>query len=186
MKESHRSALKIECTGEADVVLSLLSPGAVKLLLALARWSALWNYAGAIPEDVALSVTRNAVPSDRTFRKLIRELQAPACSSCPPAVTVQNGVIQIDHRIISFTRDGVDWDRNQAAGVIESDGSRCRYCGTECFEDLTIDHVFPRSRGGSDNPSNLVVACRSCNSRKSDKTPEEAGMRLLPARKVRA
>ncbi|RDI30224.1 HNH endonuclease [Rhodococcus sp. AG1013] len=43
----------------------------------------------------------------------------------------------------------------------------------------TVDHVFPRSRGGGDTYDNLVAACADCNGRKADRTPEEAGMPLL-------
>jgi CRISPR/Cas system Type II protein with McrA/HNH and RuvC-like nuclease domain len=45
--------------------------------------------------------------------------------------------------------------------------------------DLTLDHVIPLSRGGWDGWDNVVTACRSCNNRKGDDTPEEAGMKLL-------
>ena len=45
-------------------------------------------------------------------------------------------------------------------------------------EDLTIDHVIPRSRGGVSSWENCVLACMSCNKRKADRTPEQAGMRL--------
>lgn len=56
----------------------------------------------------------------------------------------------------------------------------CAYCADE-FEgrDLTRDHVHPRSRGGSNDWVNSVTACKSCNMRKANKTPEEAGMQLL-------
>lgn len=56
----------------------------------------------------------------------------------------------------------------------------CAYCANE-FEgkDLTRDHVHPRSRGGSNDWVNSVTACKSCNMRKANKTPEEAGMQLL-------
>ena len=50
-------------------------------------------------------------------------------------------------------------------------GNSCAYCNST--EDLTIDHMIPLSRGGSQWASNLVPACRSCNSTKGDKTPIE-------------
>lgn len=56
----------------------------------------------------------------------------------------------------------------------------CAYCGQVfAVNDLTRDHVNARSRGGLDVWTNVVTACRSCNSLKDDKTLEEAGMKLL-------
>ncbi|OQA47398.1 MAG: CRISPR-associated endonuclease Cas9 [Chloroflexi bacterium ADurb.Bin325] len=55
----------------------------------------------------------------------------------------------------------------------------CQYCGqTPGRNMLTIDHVIPRSRGGQTTWDNIVAACRACNMRKGDRTPEEAGMKL--------
>lgn len=68
------------------------------------------------------------------------------------------------------------WSREHYAAVYERDHFECRYCGS--IRKLSIDHVVPRSQGGSDDEDNLVVACRSCNSRKGARTPEEAGMVL--------
>lgn len=48
----------------------------------------------------------------------------------------------------------------------------CQYCGAR-DKPLTIDHVIPESRGGTDDDSNLVTACKSCNSSKGTKTLEE-------------
>lgn len=65
------------------------------------------------------------------------------------------------------------------ARVRKRDGDRCRYCGrTDGI--LTFDHVMPKSRGGEDTEENLVLACVRCNLRKANRTPEEAGMPLLP------
>jgi hypothetical protein len=60
------------------------------------------------------------------------------------------------------------------------DGERCMYCG-EKFKtsELTLDHVIPKSRGGSQSWSNLVSCCAKDNHRKGDRTPEEAGMKLI-------
>lgn len=65
------------------------------------------------------------------------------------------------------------------------DGLRCQYCGEKSSsEDLSIDHIVPRSRGGTSTWTNCVLACLACNVRKGDRTPEEARMKLLrpPAR----
>ncbi|MEK5477540.1 HNH endonuclease [Paenibacillus sp. FSL R5-0407] len=60
--------------------------------------------------------------------------------------------------------------------VFERDGYRCRYCGS--FKDLTADHIFPESRGGTTTFENLATACSNCNTKKGARTPEEAGMFL--------
>jgi len=55
----------------------------------------------------------------------------------------------------------------------------CQYCGdTPGRHSLTVDHVLPRSRGGSHDWDNLVTACTRCNQRKGSRTPEEADMAL--------
>lgn len=60
------------------------------------------------------------------------------------------------------------------------DGNLCMYCGGE-FPDgqLTRDHVIPLSRGGQDRWSNVVAACKACNTGKGNRTPEQAGVSLL-------
>lgn len=56
----------------------------------------------------------------------------------------------------------------------------CAYCGNEfSSDDLTRDHVHPRSRGGQDIWTNVVSACGGCNKVKDARTPEEANMKLL-------
>jgi 5-methylcytosine-specific restriction endonuclease McrA len=60
------------------------------------------------------------------------------------------------------------------------DGHMCMYCGLQMPDgQLTRDHVKPLSRGGRDRWSNVVSACKSCNTRKGNRTPEEAGLSLL-------
>lgn len=60
------------------------------------------------------------------------------------------------------------------------DNHRCQYCGLRTSsEDLSVDHVVPRSRGGTNSWTNCVLACHGCNVRKGSRTPREAGMRLL-------
>ena len=58
--------------------------------------------------------------------------------------------------------------------VLRRDDHTCRYCGGRAPDvTLTVDHVIPRSLGGSDAPDNLVAACRDCNAGKSSTSPDE-------------
>lgn len=58
---------------------------------------------------------------------------------------------------------------------------KCYYCGVDVGQNYHIDHVIPLTRGGTNDLSNLVIACPSCNLRKHDKLPHEfvEGGRLL-------
>lgn len=52
--------------------------------------------------------------------------------------------------------------------VLQRDGFTCRYCGHAAPDvQLEVDHIIPRSKGGGDEPSNLVTACRDCNQGKA-------------------
>lgn len=63
--------------------------------------------------------------------------------------------------------------------VLARDQYTCQYCeATPGRANLTIDHIFPRSRGGGTSWENVVTACGPCNRRKGDRTPTEANMPL--------
>lgn len=60
------------------------------------------------------------------------------------------------------------------------DRQTCAYCATRFTEaDLTVEHIVPVSRGGLHEWTNVVTACRSCNTRKGNRRPEEANMPLI-------
>ena len=66
------------------------------------------------------------------------------------------------------------------------DRYKCQYCGRQSFElkpreALTRDHLIPLSRGGTNEWTNVVTACSSCNTRKSNRLPSEIGMFPLQA-----
>ena len=64
--------------------------------------------------------------------------------------------------------------------LFRRDGQLCMYCGASFSDgELTRDHIIPRSQGGEDKWSNVVCACRRCNTYKGGRTPEEANMPLL-------
>lgn len=60
------------------------------------------------------------------------------------------------------------------------DNHHCQYCGqSRPMNQLSLDHVIPRSLGGKTTWENIVCSCMQCNSRKGGRTPSQAGMRLL-------
>ncbi len=64
--------------------------------------------------------------------------------------------------------------------LFRRDRHTCAYCGRlDLAERLEREHIQPVSRGGRDTWMNVVAACRACNQRKANRTPEEAGMPLL-------
>ncbi|AEH44227.1 HNH endonuclease [Thermodesulfatator indicus DSM 15286] len=67
------------------------------------------------------------------------------------------------------------------ANLMMRDRYTCQYCGKSVKnpKDRTIDHIIPRSRGGKTTWENVVLCCRKCNIKKGNRTPEEAGMKLL-------
>ena len=87
-----------------------------------------------------------------------------------PTVIRLRRYIRIPFKEIPLTR------RN----LMYRDHYSCQYCGTKTT-DLTIDHVIPKSRGGSDSWENVAASCQECNVKKGDRTPKEANMHLLKA-----
>ncbi|HNR69371.1 MAG TPA: HNH endonuclease [bacterium] len=75
--------------------------------------------------------------------------------------------VQIPYKRVELTR------RN----ILKRDGYRCQYCRTT-QGPLTVDHVVPRTKGGTDTWENLVCACIHCNNRKGNRTPEQTNMKL--------
>lgn len=72
------------------------------------------------------------------------------------------------------------------SNIMEHYNFTCCYCGKKFPKpsrdqkpELNLDHVLPRSRGGPSNWKNIVLSCVPCNTRKDNRTPEEAGMPLL-------
>jgi 5-methylcytosine-specific restriction endonuclease McrA len=87
-----------------------------------------------------------------------------------PQVIVLNLYDRMPKKEVKFTRHN----------IFERDKNTCQYCGY-LFErrELNLDHVVPRDRGGQMSWENIVCSCIPCNTRKGNKTPEEARMRLI-------
>lgn len=86
--------------------------------------------------------------------------------SCPLVIRLRYVVKVPYHRRIALSR----------RAVFVRDNHRCQYCGGHAD---SIDHVLPRSRGGGNSWENVAAACRACNLRKRDRTPDEASMHLF-------
>lgn len=89
-------------------------------------------------------------------------------------------------RYINVPRRGARWSRR---AVFQRDSYTCIYCGitlgdhkkgkTMTRDKFTLDHIVPKSRGGGNTWGNTACACATCNQRKDNKLPNEAGMKLL-------
>lgn len=84
-----------------------------------------------------------------------------------PSVIRLRHYVKVPYKDIPLTR------RN----VLERDKNTCQYCNYK-GDQLTLDHIIPRSRGGGDSWENLVAACVRCNIKKGNRTPKEAQMIL--------
>lgn len=78
--------------------------------------------------------------------------------------------------LIPYQRQHISLDKREC--VLIRDNFICQYCGKEITEstDFEMDHVLPVTRGGKDHYPNLAASCHTCNQKKLDKTPEEAGL----------
>jgi 5-methylcytosine-specific restriction endonuclease McrA len=64
--------------------------------------------------------------------------------------------------------------------IYNRDQYTCQYCGERPgSRELTIEHIVPKSKGGNTSWHNCVLACTSCNSKKANRTPEQANMPLI-------
>jgi 5-methylcytosine-specific restriction endonuclease McrA len=100
------------------------------------------------------------------------EVRSPSVTWKMPAV------IRLRRNIGRYKR-GVKFSR---ANVYVRDDFTCQYCRRKfSWQELTYDHVVPRSRGGQTNFLNVVTACKPCNSRKANYSCDELGMFPLRA-----
>lgn len=104
------------------------------------------------------------------------DVHSPTLVIAIPAVLRLNRYVRVPYQpATSITR----------AGILRRDRRICAYCGSKAD---TIDHVQPRSRGGSHSWENCVASCSRCNTRKADRLLTELGWSLpfVPAPPARA
>lgn len=115
---------------------------------------------------------------------LVQELEdAGVCSRTEHGTIYSRRLVREEHKRESG-RARMDRFREKGGGdpagwtairipILKRDGDSCAYCGQHA---ITVDHVLPKSRGGTEDPSNLVACCKPCNNRKGTSTPSEARM----------
>ena len=87
-----------------------------------------------------------------------------------PSILASDGSVKLNDFVPALVNDY----------LFRRDHFLCMYCGGKfASAQLSRDHILPVSRNGTDSWTNVVTACKRCNHRKANRTPEEAGMQLL-------
>jgi 5-methylcytosine-specific restriction endonuclease McrA len=99
-------------------------------------------------------------------------IRSPSLALRPPRIILLAAYDKVPRREIRYSR------RN----VYLRDNHNCQYCGRKFSdEELNLDHVVPRDRGGVTSWENIVTACIRCNAKKANRLPTQAGMSLQRA-----
>ena len=120
-----------------------------------------------IRRAIVLLIMGRAEPLDLQDTKLVWTLRSPSVT------------IEVPHHIrLKTTTAERLWKLPSVSRreLLRRDGHRCQYCGSA--KQLTIDHVIPRSRGGTHTWDNVAIACETCNHKKGDKYLYETAMTL--------
>lgn len=116
---------------------------------------------------IKLLVKKKAVVVEAT-KRIITNAERTVSFLVPKVIRLVDYIKQLRRYVVTWTKKN----------ILMRDGYTCQYCGDQA-QKLTIDHVFPESRGGKTDFDNTVAACLACNNKKANKTPDEAGMQLL-------
>lgn len=91
------------------------------------------------------------------------------------AVVISHNIIRLVNFVkIPFTKSITTYPTRTL--IYKRDDHTCQYCGAK--EDLTLDHIIPSSKGGTNDWENLTTACKRCNLRKGDKFLHETDLKL--------
>lgn len=102
------------------------------------------------------------------------------CGLCPIS-TISQELVKFDTQLMQNAEiSGVSYQQGELAGyevreyLLEKFNRQCAYCKAK-DKPMQVEHIIPRSRGGTDRVSNLTIACQTCNQKKNNLTAEEFG-----------
>lgn len=113
-------------------------------------------------------IVKNKVEVIKYSNKIIHSTKNIADFFLPLVIRLLKFIRQIYKAKITFNK------RN----VLIRDGYICQYCGKKLGKDASIDHVIPKSKGGTSTFENVVSSCTQCNNKKDNRLPSEAKMYL--------
>jgi 5-methylcytosine-specific restriction endonuclease McrA len=114
-------------------------------------------------EALVMCIIGKAFPVETYEHKI----NSPSKTFELPAVIVLKTIVKFRFTTVACNRANIIW----------RDNNQCQYCANYYSHDnLTMDHVLPKSRGGDNTWENLVAACRRCNQKKGSRTTKESGM----------
>jgi 5-methylcytosine-specific restriction endonuclease McrA len=115
----------------------------------------------SVERAFVLVYLRKAEMVDRLTNKVLHSVRQEFAF---PSIIRLFSYVRVPFRRVALSR----------ANIFRRDLFQCVYCGSR--QHLTLDHVVPRSHGGRDTWENLVTACQTCNTKKGNRTPEQAEM----------
>jgi len=124
-------------------------------------------------DEILTRLGRSDLAAFPELRRALRQVMGSDTES----ITIKVPAVAVVRRKVSLVKSGVKFSK---INVCTRDNFTCQYCGHKLpMSKLNYDHVVPRDKGGKTVWDNIVMSCYACNSKKANKMPSEAGMRLL-------
>jgi len=126
-------------------------------------------------DEILAHIDRNTLRSFPELALALRQVIGTDVES----IEVKVPAVAVLMRHVRPVKSGVKFSK---VNVMTRDRFSCQYCGNRLKgSELNYDHVVPRAKGGRTVWENIVTSCYPCNSKKANRTPEEAGLQLLSA-----
>jgi 5-methylcytosine-specific restriction endonuclease McrA len=126
-------------------------------------------------------MARSIISAERAF-VISYKGNAEVIAEHPETFGLVNPELQINKpsiiRVFKYVKQNIHKVPLTRENIYRRDNYECVYCGSSNQKSLTLDHVIPQSKGGTDTWDNLVTACRPCNAEKADLTLEEYGKEI--------